>query len=696
MFEMFYILIAVLLVLLYFYFETCKANKCLLNLKQYIKDFQEAIEVFEKNLNGTEYFNNKKHQDWQERYKFLKEKINFDPSKTTIEKEFNKQITKFVNYYDNARKIIDNYNNDYVEKESENISSLLDKLEIKSDKEQRKAIVSEEDHTLIVAGAGTGKTQTILGKVAYLCLKKKVNPENILLLSFTRKAAEELKTRTDRISNHLVAATFNSIGYKIIGQVLGKRPDIAFEDETLYVKFINSLFNSKLKTDDEFRDVAINYFLYHLYPIELHSGFETKDEYYQSLRAGNILTIRKEKVKSIQEAMIANFFYTHKVNYEYERKYKHETSDVLHAQYKPDFYLSDYDIYLENFGIDKEGKTHFTNNEEQNKRDTLKYNADMRVKRNIHLQNKTELIEIYSYDFSEGNWQAKLTEKLSKHGVKLEKRPDEEILNEVRKGEYIRMITPLICTFLNLMKSGNYAIEDIKKKFKKKNDLRGLAFMKIYEPVYELYKNYLKEKNEIDFNDMLLKAADYIINNNYIHNYKYVIIDEFQDFSFSKYKLISAILAQNPNAKLFCVGDDWQSIYRFAGSDVNLMINFEKYFGFTRQQSLEKCHRFDNRIAEITNDFILNNKHQLNKKLYSEIQAKDDSVQIVYKTGEKEIVSLKNILEDINQNAKQKGVFINDVLLLGRFNHDKPKNIDYRLYRNIKRIKFRLFSQTCG
>ena len=681
MLEIIYIFIFVLF--LYAYNEKNKANKGLLELKQNEPDFTKAVDEFEYFLDGSKYFNNRKYENWSKKYQYLQEGIDFNFSKVTVEKEFKEIILKYLKYKNNTRIIIDDYNEKFIEKESERIIALLDERGIESDGDQRKSIVCEEDCTLIVAGAGTGKTQTILGKVAFLCLDQKILPEEILLLSFTRKATQELKIRTNQISNELDVGTFNSFGFSIIGKVLGEKPSVAFGDEGLYQKFINKLFNARLESDCDFLSLAIDYFLYYLHPIELYSRYETKDEYYKSLRAGNILTIKKEKVKSIQEAMIANFLFTHKIDYEYEREYEYKTSNKEHYQYKPDFYLSDYGIYLEHFGIDRKGNTHFTNNKEQNKIDSKKYNADMEVKRDFHSQYKTNLIETYSYEFFEGNWKEKLIEKLQRFGVELEKRPESEILREIKKGEYIRLITPLICTFLNLMKSRNFSIEDIKNKFEKNKDERGTAFMKIFEDIYEEYSQYLKDNNKVDFNDMLLQATNYIRENKYIHNYKYIIIDEFQDFSFSKYRLICAMLEQNLNTKLFCVGDDWQSIYRFAGSDVNLMLNFEKYFGFTKMLLLEKCHRFNNQLAEITNDFILINQHQLKKKLYSDVQAENDSLQVKFKKNDEDKKPLRDTLDYINEIARKNNA-IASVFLLGRYNFNKLKEMDYEHWRFVK------------
>lgn len=111
----------------------------------------------------------------------------------------------------------------------------------------------------------------------------------------------------------------------------------------------------------------------------------------------------------------------------------------------------------------------------------------------------------------------------------------------------------------------------------------------------------MNRTSSIDFHDMLIKAADFINEGRYKTNFKYIIIDEFQDFSASKSLLVKALCEQNPDAKLFCVGDDWQSIFRFAGSDISLMTDFEEAYGFTRKNQLVITNRFNNRIAVVSN-----------------------------------------------------------------------------------------------
>jgi len=176
-------------------------------------------------------------------------------------------------------------------------------------------------------------------------------------------------------------------------------------------------------------------------------------------------------------------------------------------------------------------------------------------------------------------------------------------------------------TFLALMKSNNLTNDEIRRKIPESKlsimDIRASIFWYLFEPVYNKYNEMLISNNIIDFSDMINKATNYIRNDNIKYNYDYIIIDEFQDISFGRYQLIDAIKNKKDNCKLFSVGDDWQSIYRFTGSDIGLFNEFEKYFGISEISTIEKTYRFGNPLLELSNNFILKNPNQSQKLLRS-------------------------------------------------------------------------------
>ena len=138
----------------------------------------------------------------------------------------------------------------------------------------------------------------------------------------------------------------------MIGQVRGKKPDLAFDGACARQKFLNDKFDELLNNQNYIQN-AIEYFAYYFRPIDSEPSFENLDEYYKYNKIAHHITLRNEKVKSQQEVMLANFFFMNGINYVYEAPYKHETFTSIFRQYKPDFYLSDYDIYIEHFGIDE-------------------------------------------------------------------------------------------------------------------------------------------------------------------------------------------------------------------------------------------------------------------------------------------------------------------------------------------------------
>ncbi|MGH4121862.1 MAG: UvrD-helicase domain-containing protein [Clostridium sp.] len=193
---------------------------------------------------------------------------------------------------------------------------------------------------------------------------------------------------------------------------------------------------------------------------------------------------------------------------------------------------------------------------------------------------------------------------------------------------------------------------------KGRNDI----FINLTAPIYEAYNNELIINDEIDFSDMINKATKYVLEGKFNKKYSYIIVDEYQDISLARYNLIKAIKELN-NSKLFCVGDDWQSIYRFAGSDVNLFVNFDQYFGFTEKTYIETTYRFNKSLIDLSGKFLLKNKGQVKKKLKSFNDNDDLSYELLYGDKKSELtILLKERLNSIPLKST--------VALLGRYKDD--------------------------
>ena len=128
---------------------------------------------------------------------------------------------------------------------------------------------------------------------------------------------------------------------------------------------------------------------------------------------------------------------------------------------------------------------------------------------------------------------------------------------------------------------------------------------------------------------MISKASSLVQKNFFVSNWKYVIIDEFQDISKGRTEFLNAILNQNSQTKLFAVGDDWQSIYGFNGSDIRFTFDFEKVFGKTSRVDLDKSFRFTQPILDVSSRFIQKNPLQLKKNITSKPSLHKKTVEII-------------------------------------------------------------------
>lgn len=648
--------------------------KYLKQLKSHRNSFLVAINEF-KAL-GVWYICDSQYQQWKINYSFLFEKINLKLIKIKSNDPFKEVVLNFLDFYQNGRSLyIDKSNENFVTSEYSVIKDILDSKEIQNNEDQIRAIASDEDNTLLVAGAGTGKTTTIIGKLAYLVERVNVLPEDILLLSFTGQAVKELTTRIDQKfkDSPIKVQTFHSFGLSIIAKATGKKPSLAFSGSVEKKVFLNKSFENLLEEED-YLSVAIEYFAYYLEPVRIKEGFESLDEYYKSVKNEQNITMQGEYVKSYQELLIANFLFLNGVSYRYEEEYVYETADESYSQYKPDFFLTEYNVYLEHFGVDRNNETKFTTDEEQNKISTAKYIRSMEWKRELHSIHNTNLIETYSYEFSEKTWRSNLLDKLIKNRVKIDPKNPREIFNSLAKDVYIKRMTSLFDSFLDLLKSNDYSLEFIDAKINSRDNRRERAFFDLFKPVYESYELYLKENRVTDFHDMLINAKKYLESGLVSPKFKYIIIDEFQDFSFSKYNLIKALSSKCPQVKLFCVGDDWQSIFRFTGSDISLMTKFEELYGFTKKNELVVTNRFNNSLADISNEFILKNPYQIRKEVKAIKNVDYNAVEVLSKNRNDSMDNfLRKILNEINENSfaynKKSSVFI-----LGRYNYNIPES----------------------
>lgn len=656
----YYLIIPIVLVIIVFITKKLiwqRNQRRIVNEK--LPEIKEAISEFEVLLNGSDYINRRILRNWLNIYSTNIAKITDKYHHIGLKKDIIRTIEIYFSYVQYFIKYVKKHNDKFAEDCLINNKKLFDSIEnYPLDTQQRLAIVHEEDANLVIAGAGCGKTTTLVGKLAYLTKIKKVPKHEILMLAFTRKAANEMKERIKaRLGDDFEISTFHSFGYKVVGEVENNKPSLAFDgNESEKNKYIKTLFDMNMG-EEKFAKLVVEFFFY-----EFTTQLKSKKV------DAKLCDYLGTEMKSKQEVKIANFLYLHGVNFTYEKDYEHRTSNKEYRQYKPDFYLPDYNIYIEHFGINSDGKASETFDNPR------KYEEDIKWKRETHNNHKTKLIETYSYEDSEGGLADKLREKLEAVGVVFKEINYNFTFKNKIKYKDRTLLIEIICTFISLFKSNQYTIDQIKGKANQNvNKILFLTFIELIEPIITEYEKFLIDNKVIDFDDMIAKATNHIADGKYPSFFKYVLIDEFQDISIGRYKLINALNNQHLDMQLFCVGDDWQSIFRFAGSDISIFLYFEKYFGNYHKTIIEKTYRLPLGIANLSNNFILQNNEQIKKTLLSDKQYKDNPIAIFYKSNSDDSSVLDRVLKIIEKESKNKSITI---LILGRYNWDEPSNLN--------------------
>jgi DNA helicase-4 len=674
-----------------------KQRKELIPFLAKIDEFNAMFERFKsqpKYISNFEIFNFKKETSHY--YSSIKAKKyehlpNFE---TSI-----KKINSFKYTYESIESILNTRNENFIEIEIKNTDDILSDVEGKSlDIQQRKAVIIDEDNQLVIAGAGSGKTTTIAGKVKYLTTIQNINPQSILLISFTRKAANEMRDRIyNKMNIDIPVKTFNKLGLDIIAQVNNLKPSIYEANGKSHLERISS-FIDHAKQSDEYYNLLIDFISYYLKPYKDITEFETDAEHNNYLneqklegykmvekRRSNGQVMRyRERLKSQEEVFIANFLFRNGINYKYEEKYQYKTASKQFGQYKPDFYLEDYNVYIEHFGVDEDWNVPDWFNGKDGKSAKEVYNEGIAWKRQEHGNNSTTLVESYSWQQKKGVLLSELQKNLEEVGVIFNPISNDKLWLYLKENasKDISNFTQLLDTFLVLLKSNNEAISNLQKRALKEENDRAIKFLELFKPIYHSYQEYLSEEEEIDFSDMINNATDVIQESLYQSPYDYIIIDEYQDISKARFQLIKSLLDQKPSTKLFCVGDDWQSIYRFAGSDIGLFTNFEKHFKsstvtdysrVSQTSFIEYTYRFDNQLIDLSSNFILKNPNQISKKLKSHYKSKEVPYSIFKhsdpeRKNENLHLALRSALVHIAEKSENN---VASVLLLGRYDFER-------------------------
>lgn len=620
-----------------------------------------------------------------------------------------KWVEKFLEYYNDLcdfktmPAFIEKHNSDYIARQLVREKDYLDNILVKIDsailldEEQRKVVLSDEDYTLVIAGAGAGKTTTVAAKVKYLVEKKGIKPEQILVISFTNKAVGELRDKINKcLGIPCPVTTFHSTGYAILRkkETVGK----TIVDAGFMFNVINNYLKGNILEQPELVDKLILFFgSYFDAPYEgddlkaffnyitkadfstLKGNISEYTEEVISQRTGNKISIVHETLRSAQEVAIANFLFLNNIEYKYEKPYQYNIIRA-HKPYTPDFTVMQDDkvAYLEHFGITEDGR-----NNRYTAEQLEKYKVAINDKVLLHRRHKTELIYTFS-SYNDGRPMLDhLKDQLIEHGFVLNPRSSQEVFAKIvstEENKYILKLVKLVCTFIQNFKTNGYTIDKFYEWESKTSNERTRLFLDVCLQCYHEYEKRLKEKHAVDFEDMINESVR-ILNQQLMSgktsDFKYIIVDEYQDISRQRFDLTKA-LSQICNAKIIAVGDDWQSIYAYAGSDITLFTKFQEAMGYGQELKITKTYRNAQEVIDIAGGFIQKNGSQLRKALVSpkhiqepivieSYSEKVDRKQTKGKGGKyymigKTVESIVGKIQDENPESS--------ILLLGRYGFD--------------------------
>lgn len=606
-------------------------------------------------------------------------------------------------------KIIDAHNENFIAeamiREKQYLDDILKSVDpnIVLDDDQRRVVLTDEDYCLVIAGAGAGKTTTVAAKVKYLVDKKNIDPSQILVVSFTNKAVNELKERIQKdLGIDCPIATFHSTGNAIIHKNSPEEKLNIVDQPKLYFVIRDYFRNSIMRNESAVNNLILFFASYFDAPYEgddlngffnniakanfstMRSDLEDFKREVIDARTKKSVTIQNEILRSYQEVEIANFLYLNNIDYEYEPIYKYDIT-FARKPYTPDFviYQGNKVAYIEHFGVTESGKNDRFSDEELER-----YKKAVKDKVALHRQHATTLIYTFSAYNDGRSLTTHLREKLEQNGFELNPRSNKEVMEMLVAGEenrYIRRLISLICRFISNFKVNAYQADDFNRMYHSTQNVRSRLFLSICNDCYLEYERWLKENNAVDFEDMINESARLLREVKDMKkklDFKYIIVDEYQDISRQRFDLTKA-LSEVTDAKIIAVGDDWQSIYAFSGSDITLFTKFEEIMGYAKMLKIVRTYRNSQEVIDIAGNFIQRNKEQITKQLISPKHIEDPVLIYTYDGSRKKksadrrsganyelARAVEQVLEDLMEYKKKEHCKVGKILLIGRYGFD--------------------------
>ncbi|MFH1644034.1 MAG: UvrD-helicase domain-containing protein [bacterium] len=671
------------------------------------KEKEKKIEII---LNKVDYFLSKKN--------FLK------ADQFILEEKFDKSLKNEILKRYNTKKF------NFFRQDLNNLGITLENKKGWFPDEKVKVLSATNKNILVQARAGSGKTETIALKVRQLIKFYGVKPDEILVLAFNSKAAEEFRNRINEYCDAEIATKANTLTFHALAKRIADKKDLLVDKRTkersvneynrhgrdgqLQIDFVRKCFN-KVEEEDRSSIEKLFYLFLKTASEKIKGAFRNDNEYYLYLRNQKYTTIAGEFVKSTGEKYIADFLFEHKISKNGKRLeyvYEHNIKKLLNTKYpyNPDFslfYVEDkrkeqLQIVIEYFGFTKKspGYPGFFETEGESQ----KYLNRSDEKRKLFLDRNINFIEMSQDDFehiktkpflydeqTRDQFEKIIRQRLSEKGLYISSRLSaNEVLEKIpkverRKKKLVKQITQ----FINKAQKMSYTPEKIREIAwqKKTGNLskQNEYFIEMACRVYDKYQLQLEKEDKIDFDGLLVNAIKkvkgegknskivYCNEKKEVGSIKHILIDEYQDFSELFYKLIDEIRKVNPEISFFCVGDDWQAINGFAGSDLKYFNNFEsEYFKGGCRVNLLTNYRSNKVIVWRSNRLMVGLGPAGEPK-----NDKPDGVVCIFKLLQVELRKNQNYIHGYNEDKKYREETHS---LLGRQTTNKSIPLDLARY----------------
>lgn len=597
-----------------------------------------------------------------------------------------------------TEEVIDKYRESFVTKQLNLHKTFFDEVESNPLTEyQRRACIIDNDNNLLLAGAGTGKTSVMVGRAGYLLRSEQAQSDEVLLLAYGRKAADEMDERIkDKLLiNTVSATTFHSLGLSIIAQVEGKNPALSTlaEDEKAKFSWVQQYLVKYLNENAQYRALVVDYFSQYFYTPRNAFDFTSLGESYQYFNENDIRSFKGEQVNNFGELYIANSLFAQGLEYQYKAKYAFDVKTHEGNLYQPNFFLPELNIYIEFYLLDKKGGT-------PDYIDADTYHQRIECTQAIHQKFETHCVELTYAQYQEGKLLSTLVELITQREKQYELMPKtklsiESILLTLNESGKLNTLAQTLTKLVSLYKAANLGFSS-DKAFKEtvisnaEQPKQTEKLIALLSPILTAYEHYLASREEIDYEDMINKAVTYVQSGKFKSKWRFIMVDEFQDISEPRARLVKALRDNNKQCSVFAVGDDWQAIYRFSGADVSLTTKFAQYFGASTQAVLDQTFRFNNQIGKVATAFISKNPAQIHKTINSLKQINTPAISVI-KRENKQVNSQKTqiinemangAIDDVLSAISAKVCKPVNVYLLARYWFLLPKNQDIKKLNN--------------